>query len=556
MKRGGAALFLLAGVSLLAQEWNLEALKERTQSKEARLEAMREQVFLRYGPELGYERADEVPIMDREYEQLRERIKKLEAQLDEQKARDDQQESIARQEAQLAEALAAQAALEKARQEARAKKEAIARSRAQEEAHRLAELEAPFREALGYYRQKQYSEAYDRFIKLYFERDDSVPVGFYTGRSAFETRRYEIASGAYQQVLSLDPDHRRARLELARTYYVMGRHQEARLEFEQVAKEGDLPPAVAENIQAYLESIESMQKRHHLSGQLIAGLGYDSNVNQGNDYLPQWLEAFTSDPVNPAQSDLFFNLMSANTHRYDFGLPGGWQLKTDLLLLANQYSDVSENNLHLIGLQTGPMADLYFGRILLPVGYDHVRVDQSALMDQLIFNPQYQLPIGRNQTIQVGAKWLDRQNAEASQSDRDATGIELSVNWQRLGGREDRLFSAGLLYAQEAPKSGSRPDAEFIAIALQTGYSWLHEKWSAGVNLRYKLTDFPIPFEDVEPVDRSDNQLGLSLNFSRNLREGHTLSSQLSWLDNSSTYAPYDYDKTTLQLNYGWSWGI
>ncbi len=543
MKRAIGCWLALGGLTLLsAQEWALADLKKRMQTKELRLESMREQVFLRYGDQMGFERADEIPIMDREYERLSQEVARLEQDL----AQEREEEARKRQEAELA---AAQAA-----KEARARE--LARQRAEQEARALAEIEAPFREALGYYRQQQYGEAYDRFIPLYFERDDSVPVGFYTGRSAFETRRYEIAAGAYQQVLSLDPDHRRARLELARTYYVMGMHEEARVEFERVQASDDLPPSVRQNIQAYLDAIEAARKRHHLNGQLVAGLGYDTNVNQGNDYLPEWLQPFTSDPLNPAESDIFLNLVSFNTHRYDMGIPGHWQWESELLLFINRYSDMSENDLLLLGVKTGPLVDLAIGRVRLPVGYDRVWVDGDALLGMTTIAASLERPIGANHFVKGQLRWLDRGNVSSEDSDRDATGYELSGEWQHINSDQDGLITAGALYGEESAKRGDRADVSFSSMALRGGYSWLREGWSAGVDAQLKWVDFSDRFIDVEPVKREDQQLTIGVSGTRSLPSDLVLSGQLSWIDNDSSYAPYDYSKTLLQVNLGWSWGI
>lgn len=552
-KRGLPVWACVAGAATLAwsQEGALKELQERTLSHAERLRQAQEQVFRLYGAELGYKSAEEIPIMDRRYEELDREVKRLERLI-----RQERDAALrAKHEADLR---AAEAARESRGRE-------LARQKAEAEAKRLAEIEAPLREALALFRQKQYQPAYDRFIKLYFERKESVPVAFYTGRSAFETQRYEIAAGAYQQVLAVEPEHQRAKLELARTYFVMGMPREAKVLFEEVGTNQELPPEVKKNINAYLDAIEDLQKRHHINGQLIAGLGFDSNVNQGNDYVVRGLENLGAG--NAAKSDVVTTLVSFNSHRYDFGEPQGWQWQNSLLVFTNIHGQMSENNLLLMGLQTGPMVDTATGRIKVPLGYDKVWVDGEAYMNALSLSAAYERPLGKLHTAKAQFKWFDRSNDDSANSDRDATGYELSFDWQGLKADQSRLLNAGASWVSEAPKSGNRPDAEFTSFALRTGVTYFAKPWAFGGAFNLKQTDYPNKFSELGSdggggvivtglVKRSDTQVGINAFATRTLKENLTLNTQLGWLKNDSGYDPYTYDKITLQAHLAWAWGL
>ena len=489
--------------------------------------------------------------MDREYERLDREVKRLERLLKEEQAA----ELRAKREAELK--TVKQAREERAR--------AIAKARAEAEAKKLAEVEAPFLEALALFRKKAYEPAYERFIKLYFERKESIPVAFYTGRSAFETKRYEIAAGAYQQVLSIEPDHQRAKLELARTYFVMGLHQEAKALFEEVGRGDMLPDEVRKNIGAYLDAIEDLQKRHHFSGQLIAGLGQDSNVNQGNDYIVRGLDELGFTPGNPARSDSFVSLASFNTHRYDFGNPGFWQWQSDLLIFTNQYSAETQNSLMLAGLQTGPSGEVAGGRLKLPIGYDKVWVDSDDFMSVLSLGAGYERSLNKQNLGRAAFKWFDRQNADSANADLDSTGYELALDWQNLSADQSRVITAGFMMVGESPKQGNRPEAESTALGVRGGLTYLIKPWSYGAMAQLKQVDYANDFIELAAdgngnlapsgtVSRSDTQIGLSFFGTRSLKENLTLSGQLGWLKNDSSYDLYDYDKTTLQINLSWGW--
>ena len=74
-------------------------------------------------------------------------------------------------------------------------------------------------EAVNIFNNKDYEEAYKRFLRLFDVRPDDSRINFYLGLSAFETKRYDEALAAFERVLIVEPNHVRSRLEMGRVYF-------------------------------------------------------------------------------------------------------------------------------------------------------------------------------------------------------------------------------------------------------------------------------------------------------------------------------------------------
>lgn len=116
------------------------------------------------------------------------------------------------------------------------------------------------------------------------EHEGSPRFDLYYGIAAIDTGHLSEGVFALERVLVHQPGHDRARLELARGYYLLREDQRAREEFQAVLAH-DPPPSVEAKVQGFLRAIRRRAGRYRtaVSGHVAAGMGYDSNVNSGPD---------------------------------------------------------------------------------------------------------------------------------------------------------------------------------------------------------------------------------------------------------------------------------
>src|SRR2546426_4747567 len=105
---------------------------------------------------------------------------------------------------------------------------------------------------------------------------------FYYGVAALDSGHAGEGVLALERYVVRFPDNDRARLELARGYFVLGELVRAREEFETVLRKNP-PPAVQATIERFMDSIRAQETRYTTTaiGYMEIGGGYDSNVNSG-----------------------------------------------------------------------------------------------------------------------------------------------------------------------------------------------------------------------------------------------------------------------------------
>jgi len=110
-----------------------------------------------------------------------------------------------------------------------------------------------------------------------------VHFDFLYGVAAINTGRIADGLLALERHLAAVPANDRARLELARGYFLLGEYGRARSEFEFVLRYNQ-PANVRTNIQSFLQAMqvrEAGDRRGAARLYAEAGLGYDNNVNGG-----------------------------------------------------------------------------------------------------------------------------------------------------------------------------------------------------------------------------------------------------------------------------------
>jgi tetratricopeptide (TPR) repeat protein len=128
----------------------------------------------------------------------------------------------------------------------------------------------------------QFDAAY-ALAKANPRRQGDPHFDFLLGLAAVNTGRVPEGLLALERHLAKIPANDRARLELARGYFLLGEYARARAEFEFVLRFNP-PPAVRANIRQFLDAMQlrdSAEGRSSSRFYVEAGAGHDSNVNGG-----------------------------------------------------------------------------------------------------------------------------------------------------------------------------------------------------------------------------------------------------------------------------------
>ncbi len=129
-----------------------------------------------------------------------------------------------------------------------------------------------------------HQQAYDLALPQLEEGEGEPEFDFYYGVAAIETGHINEGVFALERVLLVQPNNLRARLELARGYFILKEDSRAQQEFNAVLKQN--PSAnVQANVQRFLDAIRLREGRYRptANAYVEAGFGHDTNVSSSTD---------------------------------------------------------------------------------------------------------------------------------------------------------------------------------------------------------------------------------------------------------------------------------
>lgn len=391
-----------------------------------------------------------------------------------------------------------------------------------------------------------------------------VQTEFDAAMQAVEEARLRTARERLTSLVSANPSLSRARLELARVYYLSRDYKEARREAQEVLDDPNTPPTVRATLLAFLAQIDADEKiyaaRHQWSPSVYAGLMYDSNVNIGPsrdvidvggvflDVLPDSQE--TSDAAGVLSAGIAHTYNPGR--RFDAGEQRGfflWQSQANAYYRG--YFDENDYNLGILTLRTGP-AWVVPGKWRAGLGLqgDQIYLGGNSLALYTTLNPNLTFEVGEAIEVTLDGTVSNRYYWDDDEDGRDGWyksgnllvtryfnsrkfGLQLGAGWADFDADEERFSYSG-------------PD-------LSGGLLW--EAWRNGLvyaRVNYRGYDF----EGIEPlfpdVQRDDDEwrysIGFQHDFKAGLLEDWSLVGGYVHTDNQSNVPIYDYNRDVVNL--------
>ena len=392
-----------------------------------------------------------------------------------------------------------------------------------------------------------------------------VQTEFDVAMQAVEEARLRTARQRLTNLVSANPSLSRARLELARVYYLSRDYPEARREAQQVLDDPNTPPTVRATLLAFLAQINADEKiyaaRHQWSPSLYAGLMYDSNANIGpsRDVIDVGGQSFDVLPDSQPASDAAAVLTAGIAHtynpgrRFDAGEQRGfflWQSQANAYYRS--YFDETNYNLGVLTLRTGP-AWVVPGKWRAGLGLqgDQIYLNGKHLALYTTLNPNLTVEVGDATDVTLDGTVSNRHYWDDAEDARDGwyksgnvlvthyvnnrkLGLQLGAGWADFNADEDRFSYSG-------------PD-------LSGALLW--EAWRNGLvyaRVNYRGYDFG-GIEPLAPPNtpRDDDEWRYSIGFQHDFKAGvladWSLVGGYVHTDNQSTVAIYDYNRDVVNL--------
>ena len=103
--------------------------------------------------------------------------------------------------------------------------------------------------------QGHYQQAYEQFFTEFNENPGDMRLDFLLGKAAYAAKDYESAVMAFERITMVDSGSTAARIELAKSFFMLGSKNQAKEMFTQILGE-ELPDMSRVAIEEFLNKIE------------------------------------------------------------------------------------------------------------------------------------------------------------------------------------------------------------------------------------------------------------------------------------------------------------
>lgn len=426
----------------------------------------------------------------------------------------------------------------------------------------VAELDKKLAEALTLFYDREYARALPIFREI-SDTVETMDVSFWLGSCAAKAGETDLAIQKFQEMLAIDPDLHRVRLELAGVYYRLGRYAEARQELETVL-EAEPPDPVRENIEKLLASIDAKTRRLYGNFRASFGVQRDRNVSCGPDHesiaIPGGRGTLTLAEDQQALRDWVVVLNMSGNALYDIGDRRGlmWN-STGMVYNTRNASNAQFDFLHW-RVTTGPWWVTQRSVFKMPLGYAENLYEHDHLFDTWDIGPSYEYFItpwfSLKGTFVYARDTYEPNNPPPLENKTGQDNLkrtyEMASNFY-LNNRRDILTFAVSHDDVNAKEERFSYDAMNWSVAYFKPFEMFGWDMEFYGRYRYTLKQYETNALLWPPgYDRKDKRHNLYLVLSRNIGEHYFASLSYNVIDNQSNTELYDFEKYIYGFNVGY----
>ncbi|VAW65288.1 hypothetical protein MNBD_GAMMA08-3005, partial [hydrothermal vent metagenome] len=366
----------------------------------------------------------------------------------------------------------------------------------------------------------------------------------------------------FETILSNQPGLNRARLELAVSYHLTRRYNDAKDQLTQVLNDPDTPDEVKLAITAYIAQlsgdIKTAAQRSTSSMYLSAGLFTDSNLNLGPG---RDVTGVTPESLENSGSGGQFMFSYSHRSRASQALHIAKSIVDfEWLTQATAYSKAygsgdNDFNLSVLSLNTGPalIAENNW-RAALNIKLDKLVFGQENYAEYVGINPLYTYSI--TQDLEITFENITTAREYDQLEDQGLTGTQTmwGIDIAKFYAKQAIGLQAGVKYHDNGARDGS---LHYTGTELYIGAqvpAWTDAQAYLTVSSRdyeYKAADTVNGFTDTDIRDETEllAVFGVSHDFRRGALKSWTLNAQYTFTDNESNLGVFTYDRNVFEIN-------
>jgi tetratricopeptide (TPR) repeat protein len=409
-------------------------------------------------------------------------------------------------------------------------------------------LDRKLADALVLYYDREFARALPIFQEI-SSKAETMDIMFWIGTSAMKTGEKELAVEKFKKMLSIDPKLNRVRLELATTYFSMGRYDEARKELE-IVKAASPPKAVLDNMSKLMAAIDERTRKVSWSMRFAQGVMWDDNINSGPELDTYQVMGGTLTPnkMTAELEDEGSVTSLAGNLLFDIGDSKGLMWNNALSFYNKAYFDFSQFNFLSADISTGPW---WVGRmdiIKVPVGYTEREYGSDRLSYMLHVDPEYEHHFNQYFSLK-GLYSFSTENfyfTSRSGLDNNKRRYELTPTFY-LDNRK-HVFSLAAGYDDhDADDDRNTYDGPYCSLSYFTKFPtntelFLQYQWA-----KKDFEDKPLLYN----LYREDKRQGITAVLSQGFMKYFYASFAFTYTNNDSNAEIYDYERTSYTLSLG-----
>jgi tetratricopeptide (TPR) repeat protein len=392
--------------------------------------------------------------------------------------------------------------------------------------------------------------AYALLEPLESERAGDPGYDFLLGLAALEIGKNTNAVFALERVLAVDPNHVRARAEIARAYAALGETKTAKQEFETVKQQG-VPPEVAVTIDRVLSAIERIEDegRTTVRGYVEGTIGHDTNINSAtsdrNVAVPVFGGAiFTLGPGGVRRSDSFTSFGGGLSLRKP--LDREWALTAGLNGSKRMNFDVDEFDTGSTDAHLGVVRTYGKDVFSAALQYNQFWVDNNRYREAAGITAQWQHNYDARHQASLYVQYSDLRYM--SQEVRNADRFVAGANFAKAMPGFKTVFYGGAYLGEEVAKKDNFEHLGHTLYGMRIGAQHeIHRDARAFANLGYEHRRYG----GEDPFflkTRTDNQWNLGVGVAWTPAKNWRVTPQFQYTDTRSNVALNRFRREVLSV--------
>ena len=335
---------------------------------------------------------------------------------------------------------------------------------------------------------------------------DDLDAAFEYATLSIQVGDLEAAISTLERMLIFAPGLPRLQLELGLLYYRLTAYKTAQTYFESAISGPNVPPAVRAKVEAYLDRIDDATRGTVTSGQMRAGIRYQTNANRGPDGEIIILNGLPYQLSAESQASPDGNVYLAGTYHVSHQLAQqGTSLEFDIVGYASKQFTQDQFDLAQAEATFGPAFDL------ARFGYDNAALGVYGIVAASFLHEDYYSTflgagtriVGQlsprssgSAKIEYRHKWYNNSPTVPRATDRDGDEIRVLGTYQYIVNPMRTISATG-----GVTRSISKADyLSYTEVGLQIGTAVAfmspfkgEQKWIFGGSLGVLYRDYDAP---------------------------------------------------------------